>query len=120
MIDFVCLFAGHVDVEAQAYDDGGVFRVGQVDVFGEDAGDFLLVDEDVVGPFELGVEVEFIEGIGDSQCSHKGEAVQVASLGVGADEEGAGQILSWGGYPGSALSASALGLGMGSDDGSVG
>jgi len=120
LIDFVGLFGGHVDVQAQAYDDGCVFRVWQVDVLGEDAGDFLLVDEDVVGPFELGVQVEFFEGIGDSYRGDEGEAMEVVSLGGGADEEGAGEVLSGGGYPGSAYSALALGLGMGGDDGSIG
>lgn len=44
----------HVDVEAEAEDDGG--RV--VSGFGEHSGNFFVVDKEVVGPFDLGGDVE--------------------------------------------------------------
>lgn len=105
-----------IDVEADAEDEvAGVIDVDSA--FGEHAGDFFPVVNEVVRPFELDGEVEcLVEVVTELGGDPGGEGLDEGGGKVGFEGEGDVGITEVIAIPGAAVAASALGLFAGDDD----
>lgn len=108
---------GHVDVEAKADDDGDRFFMG--DCFGEDAADFFSVDEDVVGPLDLGGDVQGDKDLCAGERHDLAEVGKVGGVFGDCEVDGGVEVGGFGGDPFFFLPASACGLLEGCDAGEM-
>ena len=74
------------------------------------ATEFGTVDEEVVGPFDLGGDVEGFECVGNAKGNGHGQGGQLGAVGFCGVQKGEGEVLAGFGKPASVVSATASGL----------